>query len=75
MVDLLERLPAGAGRERAVPALAVAPYQVERRDGPVIQSAPPAAVGLGSRRPVASNATSAGRQQNRRVEIVVQPKQ
>jgi len=29
--------------------------------------------GLGSRRPVASNATSAGRQQNRRVEIVITP--
>ena len=33
-----------------------------------------AATGLGATRPVASNATDAGRQQNRRVEIVVTPR-
>jgi outer membrane protein OmpA-like peptidoglycan-associated protein len=32
-----------------------------------------AATGLGATRPVTSNATEAGRQQNRRVEIVVRP--
>lgn len=37
-----------------------------------IEPARIAATGLGSSRPVASNATSEGRQQNRRVEIVIQ---
>ena len=41
---------------------------------PELRSYTIAATGFGAARPVASNATDEGRQQNRRVEIVVSPK-